>query len=318
MSNLADGSNPTHEHISQVLRENRVVLFMKGNRHFPQCGFSAQVVNILDEFLPTYKTVNVLSDPALRDGIKAYSNWPTIPQLYVDGKFVGGCDIVRDMHGSGELAALLSEGASSGGSPVTPEAPKVHLSPAAVGAFKQALGEGASEHPRLHIPANFEHELFIDEKQPDDLEVQADGLVLLLDPASARRANGVRIDYVTGTGQGGFKIDNPNSPPRVQPLSVKGLKGMLDRGDTFELVDVRTPEERATARIAAARHLDDEGFEYLQGLPKDTPIVFHCHHGMRSRAAAERFLSTGFTRVFNLEGGIDAWSNEIDPTVPRY
>src|SRR5713101_2685553 len=107
MSNLTDGSNPKHQHIAEILSENRVVLFMKGNRHFPQCGFSAQVVNILDEFLPSYKTVNVLSDPALREGIKAFSSWPTIPQLYVDGKFVGGCDIVREMRASGELASLL-------------------------------------------------------------------------------------------------------------------------------------------------------------------------------------------------------------------
>jgi len=331
MANLTDGSNPTHAHIDAILKENRVVLFMKGNRHFPQCGFSAQVVNILDEFLSSYKTVNVLSDPAIRDGIKAYSNWPTIPQLYVDGKFVGGCDIVREMQASGELGGVLGADAprvvggagssGAGGNAVTASAdgpPKVTLSASAVAAFKQALG-GSSDHPRLHIPSNFEHELFIDEKQAGDIEVEADGLVLLLDPGTARRANGVRIDFVTGGGgEGGFKIDNPNSPPRVQPLSVKAFKAMIDKGEKFELFDVRTPEERAIALIERARHLDDQGVDYLQGLPKDTPIVFHCHHGMRSRAAAERFLSTGFTRVYNLEGGIEAWSRDVDPTVPRY
>ncbi|WP_394833617.1 Grx4 family monothiol glutaredoxin [Pendulispora rubella] len=320
MANATD-SNSTHAQIAEIVSENRVVLFMKGNRHFPQCGFSAQVVNILDEFLPSYKTVNVLSDPALRDGIKSFSSWPTIPQLYVDGKFVGGCDIVREMRASGELATLL-QSAGLAGAPSTgtgtEAAPKVTLSPAAVGAFKQALG-GTDDHPRLHIPSNFEHELFIDEKQQDDILVEADGLVLLLDPATARRANGVHIDFVAGPGgEGGFKIENPNAPPRVQPLSVKAFKEMIERGDKFELFDVRTPEERAIASLKMARHLDDDGVDYLQGLPKDATIVFHCHHGMRSRAAAERFLSTGFTRVFNLEGGIDAWSRDIDPSVPRY
>jgi len=320
MANVT-GSNSTHAQIAEIVSENRVVLFMKGNRHFPQCGFSAQVVNILDEFLPSYKTVNVLSDPALRDGIKAFSSWPTIPQLYVDGKFVGGCDIVREMRASGELATLL-QGAGLAAAPSTgtnaESGPKVTLSPAAVGAFKQALA-GSEDHPRLHIPSNFEHELFIDEKQADDILVEADGLSLLLDPATARRANGVHIDFVTGAGgEGGFKIDNPNAPPRVQPLSVKAFKEMIDRGDKFELFDVRTPEERAIATLKMGRHLDDDGVDYLQGLPKDTPLVFHCHHGMRSRAAAERFLSTGFTRVYNLEGGIDAWSRDIDPNVPRY
>src|ERR1700689_1619408 len=84
--------------IQQLVTTNPVVLFMKGNRQFPQCGFSAQVVQILDEVAGAYETVNVLSDPAIRDGIKEFSSWPTIPQLYVRGQFVGGCDIVKEMH----------------------------------------------------------------------------------------------------------------------------------------------------------------------------------------------------------------------------
>jgi monothiol glutaredoxin len=80
---------------------------MKGNRNFPQCGFSAATVAVLDQFGMAYATVDVLSDPELRNEIKAFSNWPTIPQLYVDGKFVGGCDIVRELYESGDLEVLL-------------------------------------------------------------------------------------------------------------------------------------------------------------------------------------------------------------------
>ena len=90
------------------LSKSRVVLFMKGNKHFPQCGFSAQVVKILGEVGVPFDTVNVLQSPELRDGIKAYTDWPTIPQLYVDKQFVGGCDIVTEMHASGELAKELA------------------------------------------------------------------------------------------------------------------------------------------------------------------------------------------------------------------
>lgn len=86
---------------------HRVVLFMKGTKAFPQCGFSARVVEILDQHGVTYETRNVLADPALREGIKAFSSWPTIPQLYVGGKFVGGCDIVNEMNANGELSAVL-------------------------------------------------------------------------------------------------------------------------------------------------------------------------------------------------------------------
>lgn len=93
--------------IQRLITENRIVLFMKGTRMFPQCGFSAKVVELLKQEGATFKDVNVLADGALRQGIKDFAQWPTIPQLYVDGKFVGGCDIVTEMAGSGELKALL-------------------------------------------------------------------------------------------------------------------------------------------------------------------------------------------------------------------
>lgn len=95
------------DQISNLLGNNQILLFMKGTRHEPQCGFSAQVVKILDEVGPRYETVDVLSSPGIRDGIKEFSKWPTIPQLFFKGQFIGGCDIVRSMHASGELQRLL-------------------------------------------------------------------------------------------------------------------------------------------------------------------------------------------------------------------
>jgi monothiol glutaredoxin len=95
--------------IETEVKSNDVVLFMKGTPQFPQCGFSGQVVQILDHVGVAYKGHNVLESADLRDGIKAYSNWPTIPQLYVKGEFVGGCDIVREMAASGELTQLFAD-----------------------------------------------------------------------------------------------------------------------------------------------------------------------------------------------------------------
>ena len=97
------------QQIDDLVHSHDVVLFMKGNRQAPQCGFSATVVQILDSLTPEYQTADVLSEPALRDGIKVYSSWPTIPQLYVKGEFVGGCDIVREMAETGELEQLFTE-----------------------------------------------------------------------------------------------------------------------------------------------------------------------------------------------------------------
>ena len=95
--------------IDNELKGNDVVLFMKGTPQFPMCGFSGQVVQILDHLGVTYKGLNVLDLDDLRQGIKSYSNWPTIPQLYVKGEFVGGCDIIREMFQAGELQGLLKE-----------------------------------------------------------------------------------------------------------------------------------------------------------------------------------------------------------------
>ena len=100
--------NPVHERIKTDIDQNEVMLFMKGTPVFPQCGFSATLVQVLSLMGVKFKGVDVLQDPGLRDGIKEFSSWPTIPQLYVKGEFLGGCDIVREMYENGELAEYLN------------------------------------------------------------------------------------------------------------------------------------------------------------------------------------------------------------------
>src|SRR6202045_1155244 len=101
-------SNPVQERIEREIGEHDVVVFMKGTPVFPQCGFSSLVVQVLSRLGVRFKGVDVLSDPALRQGIKAFSDWPTVPQLYVKGEFMGGCDIVRGMFETGELGQFLA------------------------------------------------------------------------------------------------------------------------------------------------------------------------------------------------------------------
>ncbi len=95
--------------IDSQIANNKVILFMKGTREMPQCGFSAKVVQILNSYGVEYETVDVLADPEIRQGIKEYSQWPTLPQLFIDGKFIGGCDICVEMNESGELEPLLMD-----------------------------------------------------------------------------------------------------------------------------------------------------------------------------------------------------------------
>jgi monothiol glutaredoxin len=108
------------------------------------------------------------------------------------------------------------------------------------------------------------------------------------------------------------------NPVRVRQITVAELKSVLDGGGPLELWDVRTEGERSLAKIEGARHLDDRAVEYLEDLPRDTPLIFHCHHGIRSQAAGQHFLAKGFTNVCNVVGGIEAWSLQIDPSVRRY
>jgi monothiol glutaredoxin len=283
---------------------------MKGTKSFPQCGFSATVVNILKEVgVRDFKDVNILARADLREGMKEFANWPTFPQLYVGGQFVGGCDIVKDMFAAGELYEVFGVAAPE------VKAPKVSITESARKAIV-AASEGESGALRIEISPQFEYALSIDEPGEKDIVVDAGGLKVAFDRSSAPRAEGMVIDFVDANG-GGFKITNPNEPPKVEELGVKELKKLLDTGK-IELFDVRTADERATAKIEQAQHFDQAAQEKLATLSKDTPLYFHCHHGGRSRQAAEHYLRQGFKKVYNVAGGIDAWSVEVDPSVKRY
>lgn len=297
--------------LEKKVRTGDVVLFMKGNRRFPQCGFSATVVGILDKLGAKYETVNILEDQSVRDGMKEYSSWPTFPQLYVKGEFVGGCDIVKDMYGSGDLQKKLGVEER----PV--KAPRITISAPAAKAFQEAVSEAEGEVLRLEIDPEFNCDLHVAPKAEGDIEVSSAGISLYVARGSAPRADGIAIDFVQGGNGMAFKIDNPNEPPRVKPLQAKALKAMLDAG-SIELFDVRPEDERRMASIAQAKPLDAAGQRLVAALDKNQAIALHCHHGMRSRAAGEELLREGFTNVYNLEGGIEAWSRDVDDSVSRY
>ena len=263
--------------------------------------------------LAKYATVNVLADNEVREGMNAYSDWPTFPQLYIRGEFVGGADIVKQMHESGQLRALL-------GDLVKPaKAPAIVVTPAAATALQAALAD-ADPGDVIHIGISdqWDHALDIGPKDPAALTVTTQGLTLQIDAALAARAEGLVIDFVASADGGGFRLDNPNRPARVQQLSPTDCQQMLQTGKLTHLFDVRTPAEHQTAHVAAATLMNETVQAQLAALPKDTPIAFMCHHGGRSQAAAEYYLKQGFRTVYNIAGGIDAWAQSVDRTVPRY
>jgi len=302
----------TREVIDGLLSDNRVVLFMKGNRTQPQCGFSAKTVAALDMVLPDYLTIDVLQNPDIREGIKAYGNWPTVPQLYVDGELIGGSDIVTEMFDSGELGNVLGMAEPTG------TLPQIEIDPAAAGIMVNAVQGRPGQTIHLKIDAGFEHSMSLGPPRPGSLDVASGPVTLQIDRWSAVRADGLRIRVKEALQGQGFSFENPNAPPPVKQMTVQELKAALDRGQKICLFDVRGPDERKLASLPGAKPLDEDGMRTLDGLAHDTPIVFHCHGGGRSQAAAERYRRRGYTNLYNLAGGIDAWSREIDPSVPTY
>ena len=268
--------------IDTLLQSNRVVLFMKGQPGMPQCGFSAKAIGVLDGLGIDYAHVNVLADQEIREGIKAYGDWPTIPQLYVDGELIGGSDIIVQMADSGELSSMLGLQAPDR-SP-----PKITITPAAVEMLKGALADAPDASLTLAIDANFQPNFQLASTNPNDIRGR------------------------------GLAIDNPNAPKPVQELAVRDADDRLKAG-TLTVVDVRPADERALATVAAPfRTLDAHERLEIEQLPKDTPLAFLCHRGGRSLQAAEHFRGLGFTNVYNVTGGIDAWSDAVDNGVPKY
>jgi monothiol glutaredoxin len=301
----------TRARIETLLQEHPVVLFMKGDRQQPMCGFSMAATNTLNELLPDYHTVNVLEDAEIRQGIKEYGDWPTIPQLYVQGELVGGADIIQQMYTSGELHALFGLPAPDR----TP--PEITITDAAAEAIRDATAN--AEGVALHLEVGPDHNagFQLAPAGEHDIIAHANGLEVHFDPASAQRARGIVIDWVTTVQGEGLSLTFPGAQT-IKSMSVEELQARLAAHD-ITLIDVRPAAGRALAApLASARILDEEGYENLASLPKDTALAFICHSGTSSRGVAQRFAAHGFSEVYNVEGGMDAWSVEIDPGVPRY
>lgn len=298
--------------IRSVLDANRVVLFMKGSPQAPQCGFSAKAVGALSETGVDYAHVDVLADPEIREGIKAFGQWPTIPQLYIGGELVGGSDIIEQMATSGELHAALGVAAPDR----TP--PSITIAPEAAKMLRDSIANAGGGHAlQVTVDAQFNARLQLAAIAPNAIATEADGVRVQFDLASARRAEGLRIDWVDDARGKGLFIENPNAPPKVHALSPDEAARRVAAGNLL-LVDVRPADERELAPAPVAfRTLDDNGLAELEALPKDTAIAFLCHHGNRSAQAADHFRQRGFRDLHNVIGGTEAWS-DVDPSVPRY
>jgi monothiol glutaredoxin len=297
--------------IESLLASNPVVLFMKGNPDAPQCGFSAKAVGALGTTGVPFAHVDVLGDPEIREGIKAYGDWPTIPQLYIGGELVGGSDIILQMAGSGELHAAL------GLPPPDRSPPEVTITPAAAAMLRQAIADAGEGYAlQVDIDGGYNARLQLAPVDANAIATEVDGIRAQFDLASAQRARGMTIDWADDLRGRGLVIDNPNAPPKVRTLTPAEARERVQAGG-LTIVDVRPADERAQASIPMDHASFDDGAQEIEALPKHTPLAFLCRGGGRSAQAAERFRALGFTEVYNIAGGTNAWA-DIDPSVPRY
>lgn len=297
--------------IDSVLAANPVVLFLKGTPDAPQCGFSAKTAAAMDATGADYAHVNVLADPEIREGIKVYGDWPTIPQLYIRGELVGGCDIVTQMAASGELHAALGVPAPDR----TP--PEITITPAAADMLKSALAN-AGEGYALQVEVDKGYNARLQLAPVDEAAIASEsaGIRAQFDLVSAQRARGMTIDWADDARGKGLVIDNPNAPPKVMALAPAQVRERVQAG-SLVLVDVRPAEERALAEAPVAHRHFDDGVEEIEALPKDTALAFLCQSGARSAQAAEHFRALGFKELYNVAGGMVAWA-DLDPAVARY
>lgn len=296
-------SEQTRAKIEQQINSDAVVLYMKGTPQQPQCGFSAKTVGILDGLVANYTTVDVLADEEVRQGIKTFSDWPTIPQLYVNGELVGGCDIVTDMYNSGELHDALDLDQPDR------TAPEISISELAAEKIKAGMEDHSGLGLHMSIDANWQPQFGLQPVQGGEISSESNGITVLFDLQSAQRAHGAVIDWVEAMDGSGLDVTLPAAPSPVMPMQANELQQSIEDGTAPLIIDVRSQQDRdQVPSLSGALTLDKDTLQALQGRPQDTPMVFVCNVGNSSRGAAEHFRKLGFSAVYNLEGGMAAFS----------
>lgn len=290
----------TQQRIEQLVTGNKVMLFMKGTPQMPQCGFSAQTAGALDTLLSgDYASFNVLEDNAIREGIKEYGDWPTIPQLYVDGELVGGCDIVMEMFNAGELHEMFGLEAPDR----TP--PEIEISDKAAEKIGEFLAAYPGQFLHFKIGSDWDAQFHLGPKAGTEIVSEVGDLTVLMDLASAQRARGAKIDWVESVQGEGLKLDLPGAPPAVKQMSADELQQRLNAAERLVVVDTRSELDRQNQPLEFARALNADLMAELSDADRKTPLVFVCNKGLSSQDVAEHYRKQGFTEVYNLAGGVD-------------
>jgi monothiol glutaredoxin len=295
-------NNETKQNIEKLITDNNCVLFMKGNPTHPQCGFSSNTVGILKELVgDEFAYCNVLEDSQIREGIKVYGNWPTIPQLYINKELVGGNDIVTEMYNTGELHTLLDLPQP------TREPANITISEKAAENILSGTENMGSNVLMLSIDGQFNTRFSIEEPKGYEVISECGEIKIYMDVGTAKRADGIEIDWVEDLQGAGLVIKNPNEPKAVNQISVNDLKEGMKKGLYTHVFDVRNEQQFSEQSIDGAQRLDKANMQMIENLDKNTALVFVCTMGSSSQGACDFYRKKGFTNVNNLVGGVTAW-----------
>jgi monothiol glutaredoxin len=246
-----------------------------------------------------YASVDIDDDPTLACLKQKELSEAVLPILCVAGRVAATGSVLQSLLESGQLETLLSSDPSA---PI----PALAVTEGALAVWRAAL-RSPVDAIRLNVSASYEHSLCVDAAQSDDVKLTIADVILVMDPQSASRANGVAIDWVTSDKIAGFRIDNPNAAPNPREISCADLTRILRDPVLPLVIDVRTDDEYQGERLPSSKHLNADLVDALALLDRRTRLLFYCDNGRRSRGAALRYVELGFVSVAVLAGGINAW-----------
>ncbi len=297
--------------IHTLSHRHRLVLLMDGPAGWPRTAASARACHVLDGLGIDYAQVDALDDPA--DAAPGAGGPPGIPQLYLDGRAIGDADAIVRMTDTGELQAAL------GLPPPDRRPPQVQLTPQGAQALREALqrepGDAVAE---LILSPRLDGCLRLVQRRPEAIAVAVDGVPLQFDLASARRAEGLSIHWQDiERGDGLILSRDGRRIEPVLPIAPAEADARV-RAGTLTLVDVRDKYDRAAAEVPIPFLSLDEDSHTIRNLPPQAALATLCHRGDRSRYAAAHLYRLGHREIFYVEGGIDAWAETVDGSIPRY
>ncbi|MDF1663027.1 MAG: Grx4 family monothiol glutaredoxin [Planctomycetota bacterium] len=314
----------TKEAVKDVVTEDKIVVFAKGTKEVPRCGFSARAIQVVQSAGKPFKVVDILSDPSIRPALVAFSSWPTTPQVYLDGEFLGGSDIILELHESGELQKKIANSYGEEYKEVQ-DNQRVEVTDEAVKMVKEFM-ETDADFLRLSVQVKegaraYSLELDSHTSAATDLKWKVKGLTVIVAKTMSELFEKLEVSWVNKDGNEGFAVKEIGNPPALPvPIDIdKADLARLMRSEIKEgklwIVDVREDDEWKSGHGEEAVHLPlsrlekvwkDAGFD-----PKDT-LVFYCAAGKRSLSAANHFRhKLGYPNTRSLVGGIGNYPSNI-------